>query len=246
LANNKLKNMAGLKGLTQLRKIDLGANRIRVMEDLDGLVNLEELWLGKNKIEKIQGLDQLVKLRRLDVQSNRLECVENLTSCQETLEELFLGHNGITSDGASTPTGLSLAFPKLTVLDLSRNRLTNTKPFGHLKSLDELWLSGNKICTFDDVQPLAALGNSLETVYLEYNPLQQDPLYRKKLAEMIPGLKQIDANMIGGLAAHGIPSAPSSSTMPASDEERLRQLQHMAIARAQAETDQQKQQQQDN
>jgi protein phosphatase 1 regulatory subunit 7 len=61
LANNKLKSMAGLKGLTKLRKIDLGANRIRVMDEdeLSGLVNLEELWLGKNKIEEIRGLDKV-------------------------------------------------------------------------------------------------------------------------------------------------------------------------------------------
>jgi len=61
LANNKLKSMAGLKGLSKLRRIDLGANRIRVMdgEELSGLVNLEELWLGKNKIEKIQGLEKV-------------------------------------------------------------------------------------------------------------------------------------------------------------------------------------------
>lgn len=53
--------MAGLKGLSKLRKIDLGANRIRIMEEeeLSGLVNLEELWLGKNKIEKIQGLEKV-------------------------------------------------------------------------------------------------------------------------------------------------------------------------------------------
>ena len=61
LANNKLKTLAGLKGLTKLRKIDLGANRIRIMDadELSGLVNLEELWLGKNKIEKIQGLEKV-------------------------------------------------------------------------------------------------------------------------------------------------------------------------------------------
>ena len=53
--------MAGLKGLTKLRKIDLGANRIRFMDgdELSGLVNLEELWLGKNKIEKIEGLEKV-------------------------------------------------------------------------------------------------------------------------------------------------------------------------------------------
>jgi protein phosphatase 1 regulatory subunit 7 len=61
LANNKLKTLAGLKGLCKLRKIDLGANRIRIMDpdELSGLVSLEELWLGKNKIEKIQGLDNV-------------------------------------------------------------------------------------------------------------------------------------------------------------------------------------------
>jgi protein phosphatase 1 regulatory subunit 7 len=53
--------MAGLGGLSSLRKIDLGANRIRVMDiqELSGLVNLEELWLGKNKIEEIQGLEKV-------------------------------------------------------------------------------------------------------------------------------------------------------------------------------------------
>jgi protein phosphatase 1 regulatory subunit 7 len=53
--------MAGLKGLSKLRKIDLGANRIRVMdeEELSGLVSLEELWLGKNKIEEIRGLEKV-------------------------------------------------------------------------------------------------------------------------------------------------------------------------------------------
>lgn len=68
--------MAGLKGLTQLRKIDLGANRIRVMdeEELSGLVNLEELWIGKNKIEEICGLDKVHR-----------GCVESETNsvCQE-------------------------------------------------------------------------------------------------------------------------------------------------------------------
>ena len=61
LANNKLKSIQGLSGLTKLRKLDLGANRIRIMEEseLSGLINLEELWIGKNKIEQIQGLEKV-------------------------------------------------------------------------------------------------------------------------------------------------------------------------------------------
>jgi len=61
LANNKLKTMAGLRHLSKLRKIDLGANRLRVMdeEELSGLQDLEELWLGKNKIERIGGISKV-------------------------------------------------------------------------------------------------------------------------------------------------------------------------------------------
>lgn len=229
--------MEGLKGLSQLRKIDLGANRIRVMDaqELSGLVNLEELWLGKNKIETIQGLEKLTKLRRLDVQSNRLEMVENLTAQCKTLEELYLAHNAITTEGASAPTGLTQEFPNLSVLDLSRNRLTTTRPFGHLKSLEELWLSGNKIAKIEDVQPIASL--ELDTIYLEYNPLQDDPLYRKQVAETIPALKQIDANLIGGLAAHGIPTVAIGAMAAETNEDRLRRLQEMAVERARVETD---------
>ena len=239
LANNKLKSMAGLKGLCHLKTIDLGANRIRVMDvdELSGLVNLEELWLGKNKIEKIQGLEALTKLRRLDIQSNRLRAVENLTSQRDVLEELYLAHNGIGDEGASHPTGLAQEFPQLSVLDLSRNELTTTDAFGHLRSLDELWLSGNKIASFEQVQSLAYLGESLETVYLEYNELQNDPLYRKKLAELVPSLKQIDATLIGSLAMHGIaPAAATSGGVAETEDERLRRLQNMVVERAKAET----------
>lgn len=239
LANNKIKAMAGLKELSQLRKIDLGANRIRVMEvdELSGLVRLEELWLGKNKIELMQGIDGLKALRRLDVQSNRLVTVDNLTSQQETLEELYLSHNAITTEGASLATGLALEFSQLSILDLSRNQLTSCQPFGHLSTLEELWLSGNEIASFDTVEPLATL--QLDTIYLEYNPLQSDPLYRKKLAAMIPSLKQIDANLIrgnefsgGGTIAQYLPSTRAIGT----SEEGLRRLQDMAVTRAHAET----------
>ena len=226
--------MAGLKGLKHLKKIDLGANRIRVMDpdELSGLEKLEELWLGKNKIERVQGLEKLTKLRRLDIQSNRLTAVENLTTQNETLEELYLAHNGIDDTGASQATGLAQSFPNLSMLDLSRNRLTSTDPFEHLKSLDELWLSGNDIESFTRVQSLAALGESLDTIYLEYNPLQQDPLYRKKLAELVPSLQQIDANPIAGV---GVPGGSIET-----HEEKMRRLQNIVIERAKTEAQQKK------
>lgn len=223
MANNKLKAISGLDTLTQLRKLDLGANRIRVIEGLDSLVNLEELWMGKNKIETISGLDKLTKLRRLDLQSNRVAKIEHLDAFHMTLEELYLAHNGITTEGAAA--GLStLSFPVLSVVDLSRNRLTSTEPFKNIKSLDELWISGNKIASFDDVVCIKDV--HLDTIYLEYNPIQEDPMYRRKIAELLPGLKQIDATMIGSTAR--------TSSVPMDVD--LRALQERVIQRAQKET----------
>jgi len=198
---------------------------------LSGLENLEELWLGKNKIEKIAGLSKLTKLRRLDVQSNRLTKIENLAAQVDTLEELYLAHNGIDNEGAKRETGLALPFTKLDTLDLSRNRLTDTSPFAHLKSLSELWISGNDIKAFEDVEPIAGL--ELEGIYLEYNPVDKEFEYRKKLKEMIPSLNQIDANLIGGLAQHGYGSSRSSG---GNLVERMRQLQDVVIQKAVPET----------
>mmetsp|Transcript_13602 Transcript_13602/g.13181 ORF Transcript_13602/g.13181 Transcript_13602/m.13181 type:complete len:440 (-) Transcript_13602:24-1343(-) len=244
LANNKLKSLAGLENMTQLKRIDLGANRIRTMqpEQLANLVNLEELWLGKNKIERIQGLEPLTKLRKLDVQSNRLtkiddECLSHVAS---TLEELYLAHNGLNDEGAITLSNIE--FKALTTIDLSRNILTTTKPFAQMYTLEDLWISGNNILTFDDVEPISVLGTrdgaNLETVYLEYNPLDKDSQYRKKLQQMIPSLKQIDANMIvvvpRGLTLSGRGGGPVVVTE--SLEDRMKRMQAIALAKARAQT----------
>jgi protein phosphatase 1 regulatory subunit 7 len=243
LANNKVKVIEGLSNLIHLKKIDLGANRVRSIpaDEFANLTNLQELWLGKNKIEKIEGLEKLVNLRRLDVQSNRLTKIEGLTAQNESLVELYLAHNGIDTVGATK--GLSLAFPNLNVLDLSRNKLTAADPFVHLTSLEELWLSGNEIETFDDVKCLASLGQTLDTIYLEYNPLQKDPLYRKKLHELIPSLSQIDANLIHGLQqlSNGV-SASVSDKPVVTEEQRIKQLQDAVVARAKEETKQTREQ----
>lgn len=180
-------------------------------------------------------------MRRLDVQSNRLTQVENLGAQLETLEELYLAHNAINDEGASLPTGLALKFTNLNVIDMSRNRLTSTAPFAHLEAVEELWLSGNEIANLDGVEPLkeaAAAGKqSLETLYLEYNPVASEFEYRKRLAEWMPSLTQIDANLVGGLAAHGLQRVAADNTQaPFSLEDQMRQLQSTAIERAQEET----------
>jgi len=196
-------------------------------EELCGLVNLEELWLGKNKIEHIGGLSKLTKLKRLDVQSNRLTAIENLEALVNTLEELYLAHNGIDDEGAKCETGLALPFTQLNTIDMSRNRLTDTSPFAHLTSLTDLWISGNDIKTYDDVEHLRGL-TALDTVYLEYNPVASEFEYRMKLAEIVPSLAQIDANMIRG---HG--NATAGGVSSGEDWiEKMRLMQDTAIRKA--------------
>mmetsp|Transcript_2044 Transcript_2044/g.4432 ORF Transcript_2044/g.4432 Transcript_2044/m.4432 type:complete len:489 (+) Transcript_2044:112-1578(+) len=232
IAQNKIKSIKGLKQLKLLRKVDLGANRIRVIDgdELSGLDNLEELWLGKNKIEKIEGLSKLTKLRRLDVQSNRLTKIENLEAQVDTLEELYLSHNGIDVEGATCETGLALPFTQLNTIDMCRNRLTDTSPFGHLTSLTDLWISGNDIKTYDDIDHLRGL-TQLDVVYLEYNPVASEFEYRKKLAELVPSLTQIDANLIKG---HGY-SMSMGGGNGGNLVERMRQMQEAAIQKAKIE-----------
>mmetsp|Transcript_27795 Transcript_27795/g.75616 ORF Transcript_27795/g.75616 Transcript_27795/m.75616 type:complete len:467 (-) Transcript_27795:169-1569(-) len=258
LANNKLKEISGIKHLKNLRKLDLGANKIRVLngDEFSGLINLEELWVGKNKIVTLDGMQCLRKLRRLDVQSNRLTSVSDedgqcyLNSQRETLEELYLGHNGLDDEGISGLISLAgrgdstFVFPKLNVLDLSRNRLTNTASlvvdpknndaFAEWPMLEELWLSGNAMENFEAVYPLKEASEKnllpqLETLYLEYNAVAKDFEYRKKLAEFIPTLEQIDATKIRG---HGSLPMRLGNGIVGSTEERLRQLQAAAIQRA--------------
>jgi protein phosphatase 1 regulatory subunit 7 len=236
LANNKIKVISGLEHLTNLRKIDLGANRIRSIDpqQFANLVNLEELWLGKNKIEKIEGLSNLKKLRRLDVQSNRLTAVENLIGLEDTLEELYLAHNGIDDEGAMCPTGLMLNFTQLTTLDMSKNRLTSCKPFIHLTTLSELWVSSNNIADFKDVEPISVLGTRdgacLKEIYMEHNPIYNDFEYRMRLKEIIPSLIQIDANVIGATGYGSVlPKRPEDIV------EEMRLLQDKVVQRAKAE-----------
>lgn len=140
--------------------------------------------------------------------------------------------------------GNGCIFPQLNVLDLSRNRLTTTSSlvvdsenddvFGEWPMLEELWISGNEINDFDAVVPLKDASSRghlpvLETVYLEYNPVAKDFEYRKKLAEFIPSLEQIDATRIRG---HGSIPVPSGAGIVFSTEQQLRHLQAAAIQRA--------------
>lgn len=58
-----------------------------------------------------------------------------------------------------------------------------------------LQMNDNLLESWSDLDELKA-AKSLETVYLERNPLQKDPQYRRKIMLALPTVRQIDATFV--------------------------------------------------
>ncbi|KAI0822466.1 L domain-like protein [Trametes gibbosa] len=189
---NKISHISHLEHFAPtLRSLELGGNRIRTIEGLDALVNLEELWLGKNKITKLEGLDGLKKLKILSIQSNRITRLEDLENL-ENLEELYISHNGITK-----LEGLEKN-PKLRTLDAGNNFIEVLENISHLTHLEELWINDNKITSLQNLEPQLKHITTLETIYLEGNPVQkaEGANYRRKVTLVLPQIRQLDATYV--------------------------------------------------
>uniref|UniRef100_A0A7M4FX71 Protein phosphatase 1 regulatory subunit 7 n=1 Tax=Crocodylus porosus TaxID=8502 RepID=A0A7M4FX71_CROPO len=188
LVNNKISKIENLSSLQQLQMLELGSNRIRAIENIDTLTNLDSLFLGKNKITKLQNLDALTNLTVLSIQSNRLTKIEGLQNLVN-LRELYLSHNGVeVIEGLENNN-------KLTMLDIASNRIKKIENISHLTELQEFWMNDNLIESWSDLDELKGAKN-LETVYLERNPLQKDPQYRRKIMLALPSVRQIDATFV--------------------------------------------------
>ncbi|KAI9276372.1 hypothetical protein BY458DRAFT_433575, partial [Sporodiniella umbellata] len=188
--SNKISKIENLDTFPKLRNLELGANRIRVLENLDYLGSLTELWLGKNKITKIENLGSLKSLKSLSIQSNRLTKLEGLERLLN-LEEIYLSHNAIEKiEGLENNL-------KLTTIDIAHNALTKIENLSHLPDLQELWANNNKFGNecYQQVEEELGKIKTLETVYLEGNPMQLEnkTTYRNKIKLALPNIKQIDA-----------------------------------------------------
>ena len=179
MAQNKLKVVEGLSGLTRLKILDLGANRIRTLDSsaecgLSGCTSLESLWLGKNKIERIGGsavIGHLSLLKKLDIQNNRLTRIEPGEIPSARLEELYLACNGLTSLEGFWGGDSSDSSPPahLHTVDLSRNPISSLAGIQVLApSLEELWLTGVALQDPAQLEPLRQL--KLSCIYLEHSP----------------------------------------------------------------------------
>lgn len=96
LSYHNIIDINNLKGMENLRKLQLDNNIIYKIQNIEHLVNLEWLDLSFNQIERIEGLDTLVKLSDLSLYSNQIEKVSGLEKLHE-LNVLSLGKNKLKS-----------------------------------------------------------------------------------------------------------------------------------------------------
>jgi protein phosphatase 1 regulatory subunit 7 len=158
-----------MSSLRNLRLLSIQSNRIVKIEGLEELVNLEELYLSHNGIEVLEGLE-----KNVGCQSNFLS-----SYCVILFIHLSL-----------------LLQTKLTMLDVSNNRLKKLENIAHLLNLEEFWGNHNQFASYPDIETQLSPAKSLKTVYFEGNPLADDPQYRLKLKLMLPSIVQIDATYI--------------------------------------------------
>lgn len=81
-----------------------------------------------------QNLSTLKKLKILSIQSNRITAFENLEGLGDSLEELYISHNGLSS-----LKGLE-ELHKLRVLDVGANRIEKIEALENAKGLEEFWV----------------------------------------------------------------------------------------------------------
>ncbi|ESL07182.1 protein phosphatase 1, regulatory subunit [Trypanosoma rangeli SC58] len=197
LVENKINEIKNLDLLINLELLELGGNRIReIGPGLAKLTKLKQLWLGKNKITSIgTSLQSLVSLEILSLQANRLTSIEPENFCSPganpCLIELYLSENGLTSiqnlQYLSMVKIIDFSFNPISVINADVINPQNM-PF-----LVEFWLTDGKVENWDEVGKLSGFKNSLKTVYLERNPIEEDKRYRDKVYMYLPFLEQIDS-----------------------------------------------------
>lgn len=80
---------------------------------------------------------------------------------------------------------------KLSILSLSSNNVNDLSPLESCLNLRELYLRNNNISSFEEITHLKNL-SKLKILWLEGNPIYNDPLYRYKILQILPQISVLD------------------------------------------------------
>lgn len=147
LHNCGISNIEGLKGATQIVKLDLSNNSIKNLAPLSFYASLTQLNLSRNALEDLNSISSLGTLQELDVSHNLLVSIAPLASCTQ-LRQLNVSGNKLQSLGGIVSLTL------LETLDVSVNALADVTSLAECLTLRELNISRNALT---DISMLSAL-----------------------------------------------------------------------------------------
>ena len=178
LESNHISKIEHLVSLNNLIYLNLYGNNIREIENLNNIKKLKILLLSRNNISQIKNLNFLTDLEILDLHSNKIKCIEGIQSLKK-LKEINLSNNLLCS--------FSELIHNKNLEDINlRKNLISTVPNlsdSMFESLKRINLSKNLLNKIHYLEELTKL-NSLKEVYLEYNPILNNPesaIYLNKL-----------------------------------------------------------------
>ena len=229
LGNNQIQTIGPLafEGLDSLTKIYLSSNNIDIIpaRAFSNLPKLQKLDLRNNHVLSVESFafDELQNLTTLYLNNNRIRRIAtDAFAGTENISEVHLGYNAL-SEVPSVGTQ-----PRLSKLDLSRNRIVNaTFPStyrgsysnlsidlseNHIETLDRFTfssLAGTTIFDMDlSYNNISSVGpgtfdplTSIETLYLDYDQLRIEAL--KNVADDCSRY-QVTLGFIAGSLVYGI------------------------------------------
>ncbi|MBD5145374.1 MAG: protein kinase [Ruminococcus sp.] len=163
LSNMGLNNsdIADLKYMTNLTKLELDENNISDISVLSGLTNLQELKLTNNSIKDFSPVKKLKNLKIFKAAINNISDISFLSELTNIVD-LRLGVNNISD--ISVLANLS----KLEYLDLRANKINDISPLAKLENLSEIHIAKNN---FTSLSPLKNQ-NNIKKLWIDKNQLQ--------------------------------------------------------------------------
>lgn len=117
LSHNNITHFCSSGHSVSLTSLDLSHNQLISLDELYKYTNLYTLDVSNNNIDTITNdVARLHRLHTLNISHNNLTSIQHI--CNSNLFELFVSHNDLTS------FDVSQALPRLSVLNLSQNNIT--------------------------------------------------------------------------------------------------------------------------
>jgi len=130
--------------MSQVEELDMDHRRLRKIANLQRMTNLRRASFCDNELTRIEGLDNCTLLEELLLEENRIVKIERM-SAFTNLRKLDLGRNKLTR--AEGLEGLTM----LTELSLEDNEISELQGLSLLPSLMELYLCNNKVSQLSEV-----------------------------------------------------------------------------------------------